>query len=244
MPTANRYAQRYGSTPTRTCVTQGCNRDAPPTAMSGRCSRCSHNFKRYSDPLIVLPKSTEIDPWVRRAEEQRGRLSHRILEALRARWDIMVSECRGRATPSYQKHGKLSYSKWDQAAYVLIRGIADNLSFERVLDLLTAIHLRHLERPFTHTEESLACVTVELMRRAAGPLGRHITDMRHENGTIRRSYRGEVSRQVRLSAAGCLEVALGGAALALAKREAARAGEAKAVRSDYYDAVRAIEAAA
>jgi hypothetical protein len=191
----------------------------------------------------VLPKSTEMDPWVRRGVEQRGRSSHRTVEALRARWEIMVSECRGRATPSY-KQGHLSYSKWDQAASVLIRGIADNLSFERVLDLLTAIHLRHLERPFTHTEESLACVTVELMRRAAGPLGRHITDMHHENGTIRRSYRGEVSRQVRLSAAGYLELALGGAAIALAKREAAREGETQAVRANYHEAVRAIEQAA
>jgi hypothetical protein len=58
------------------------------------------------------------------------------------------------------------------------------------------------------------------------------------------NQQGEVSRQVRLSAAGYLELALGGAAIALAKREAAREGETQAVRANYHEAVRAIEQAA
>jgi hypothetical protein len=58
------------------------------------------------------------------------------------------------------------------------------------------------------------------------------------------SYRVEVAKQTRLETARYLNIGLGAAAAALAKRAAEKADQAKQVRSDYYAAVAAIESAA
>ena len=67
--------------------------------------------------------------------------------------------------------------------------------------------------------------------------------MNNANGTIARSYRRELGKDSRLACAKMLMVALGAAAQALATRESKRADEAKAVQSDYWATVAAIERA-
>jgi regulator of PEP synthase PpsR (kinase-PPPase family) len=89
----------------------------------------------------------------------------------------------------------------------------------------------------------MACCTVELLRRTSR-VSCKVVAMNNTNGTIARSYRREMGKESRLACAKMLTVALGSAAQALAKREAARAGEVKAVRADYWATVAAIEAAA
>jgi hypothetical protein len=66
--------------------------------------------------------------------------------------------------------------------------------------------------------------------------------MNNANGTIARSYRRELGKDSRLACAKMLMVALGAAAQ-LATRESKRADEAKAVQSDYWATVAAIERA-
>ena len=83
---------------------------------------------------------------------------------------------------------------------------------------------------------------MEALRRVAG-IGRFITEMRESNGTIRRSFRQEVSRGTRQAAGKMIRLGLGGAAQALAKREAARADKERVTRANYWQAVQAIEAA-
>jgi hypothetical protein len=68
--------------------------------------------------------------------------------------------------------------------------------------------------------------------------------MNSHNGTIEKSYRREMSRNSRLATARLLNLGLGAAAVALAKREAKRADEAKATRESYWAGVAAIESAA
>jgi|HubBroStandDraft_6_1064221.scaffolds.fasta_scaffold188698_4 hypothetical protein len=67
--------------------------------------------------------------------------------------------------------------------------------------------------------------------------------MNNASGTIARSYRRELGKDSRLACAKMLMVALGAAAQALATRESKRADEAKAVQSDYWATVAAIERA-
>ena len=64
--------------------------------------------------------------------------------------------------------------------------------------------------------------------------------MHNQNGTIARSYRREMSKNSRLAAASLLNVGLGAAAQALAKRESARADQERATRSAYFNTVQAI----
>ena len=155
-----------------------------------------------------------------------------------------MDDCRARVTPTYKDRNVLSCNGWEREASQLIRDISEAISFTRALDLLGAIHLINLERPgFFKSEEALACSTVELMRRTSR-VNCKVVAMNNANGTISTSYRREMSRNSRLAAARLLNVGLGGASLALAKREAKRADEAKAVHSDYWAAVHAIEACA
>jgi hypothetical protein len=109
--------------------------------------------------------------------------------------------------------------------------------------LVAALHLLQIERGAFRTEEALEFCTVEALRRAAG-IGRFITEMRESNGTIRRSFRQEVSRGTRQAAGKMIRLGLGVAAQALAKKESKRADEAKAVRTNYWQAVAAIEQSA
>jgi hypothetical protein len=188
--------------------------------------------------LQTLPSTTELDKFIRRMEEARGRLKTLDLAALEARWTALVSDARAKATPAYKDHHILSYNGYERDAAQLIRNVSDVIPFTRALDLLGAIHLLQIERRFFKTEESMACCTVELLRRTSR-VGCKVVATNNSNGTITRSYRREMGKDSRLACAKMLTVALGAAAQALAKREAARAGEVKAVQADYWASVHA-----
>ena len=66
--------------------------------------------------------------------------------------------------------------------------------------------------------------------------------MRESNGTIRRSFRQEVSRGTRQAAGKMIRLGLGGAAQALAQREAKKADRERETRTAYWQAVQAIAA--
>jgi hypothetical protein len=238
----SRFTGRYGHTqPTRQCSTDGCSGTA--RNMSGRCHTCSGHLRRFGHPLQTLPTTAEVDKFIRRMEEARGRLKNLDIEALSARWTTLVDDCRAMATPSYKDHHILSYTGWTREAAQLIRDVSEAIPFTRVLDLLGAIHLMQMERRTFKSDEALACSTVELLRRTSRVSCR-VVAMSNHNGTITRSYRREMGKDSRLACAKMLTVALGAAAQALAKREAARAGEVKAVQADYWATVHAIESAA
>ncbi len=238
----SRFTGRYGHTqPTRTCSTPGCSGTA--RNMSGRCHTCSGHLRRFGHPLQTLPTTAGLDKFIRRMEEARGRLKHLDLAALEARWTTLVDDCRAMATPSYKDSHILSYNGWTREAAQLIRDVSEAIPFTRVLDLLGAIHLMQIERHTFKSDEALACSTVELLRRTSRVSCR-VVAMNNTNGTIARSYRREMGKESRLACAKMLTVALGSAAQALAKRESKRADEAKAVQSDYWAAVHAIEQAA
>lgn len=239
----SRFTGRYGHTqPTRQCSTEGCSGTA--RNMSGRCHTCSGHLRRFGHPLQTLPSTVELDKFIRRMEEARGRLKTLDLDALEARWTTLISDCRAKATPAYKDHHILSYSGWEREAAQLIRDISDVIPFTRALDLLGAIHLMTIERPgFFKSEESFSCCVVELLRRTSR-VSCKVVAMNNANGTIARSYRRELGKNSRLACAKMLNVGLGAAAVALAKREAKRADEAKATRESYWATVAAIEAAA
>jgi hypothetical protein len=247
MPTSNRFqapgrfAQRYsGQTHTRQCTVEGCSNTT--RQMNGKCGTCTARLRRFGDCLQTLPTTAELDKFIRRMEEARGRLKQLDLKALEARWTVLVDDCRAKATPAYKDRHILSYNGHEREASQLIRDVSESISFTRVLDLLGAIHLMQLERKFFKGDEALACSTVELLRRTSR-VGCKVVAMNNANGTINRSYRREMGKESRLAAARMIAVALGGAAQALAKREAKRESEAKAVQSDYWSAVHAIESA-
>jgi hypothetical protein len=241
--TLSRFQARYsGQTYTRTCSTAACS--GTTKAMSGRCHTCAARLRRFGHELQTLPSTAELDKFIRRMEEARGRLKTLDLEALEARWAALVSDCRAKATPAYKDHHILSYTGWDREASQLIRDVSEAISFTRALDLLRAIHLMTIERPgFFKSEESMACCTVELLRRTSR-VSCQVVAMNNANGTIARSYRREMGKDSRLACAKMLNVGLGAAAQALAKREAKRADQERETRASYYDAVRSIEATA
>jgi hypothetical protein len=240
--TLSRFTARYsGQTYTRQCSTSGCS--GTTKAMSGRCHTCAARLRRLGHPLQTLPTTPDLDKFIRRMEEARGRLKNLDLAALEARWTTLVDDCRAMVTPSYKDHHILSYSGWEREAAQLIRDISDVIPFTRALDLLGAIHLMQIERRTFKSDEAFSCSTVELLRRTSRVSCR-VTAMNNSNGTIARSYRREMGKDSRLACAKMLNVALGGAAQALAKREYKRADEAKAVQADYWASVHAIEAAA
>jgi hypothetical protein len=238
MSLSSRFHTRYSSAPGRTYSTVGCTRAT--TDLSQRCYRCQHNHKRFGHALQTLPTTRELDKRIRAAEEARGRLKLLDLNALEARWTTLVDDCRARATPSYKDRGTLSYSGWEREASQLIRDCAEQTTFLRVLDLLTAVHLLNLEG-YWRSEEAMGCSMVELLRRTSR-VDCKVMAMSAANGTISRSYRRELSRNSRLAAARRLNVGLGGAAEALAGREAKRADQERVTRSSYFAAVAAIAA--
>jgi hypothetical protein len=243
------FTRRHGDRLyTRTCSTDGCARTTQQ--MNGRCGTCTARLRRFGHPLQTLPTSYDIDTYVRRMETQRARLKLLDVAKLERRWEETVTECRGQAEPSYRTSGRFTHNKWDTEASRLIRDIGEALSFTRAFDLIGALHLIAIERPLFFksdssgaNDEAFACSSVEVLRRAAN-IGRFVTEMRESNGTIRRSFRKEVPRNARLAAAKFIHLGLGAAAKAMAKREAAREEQAKAVRSDYWATVRALESAA
>jgi hypothetical protein len=237
-----RFTDRYGHTqPARTCSTEGCS--GTTKTLSGRCHTCAARLRRFGDPLQTLPTTAELDKFIRRMEEARGRLKTLDLKALEARWTVLVDDCRAKATPAYKDHHILSYNGHEREAAQLIRDISEVIPFTRALDLLGAIHLMQMERHTFRSDEAFSCSTVELMRRTSR-VGCKVVAMSNHNGTITRSYRREMGKESRLACAKMLNVSLGAAAQALAKREYKRADETKAVQADYWSAVNAIESAA
>jgi hypothetical protein len=239
----SRFQARYsGQLHIRTCSTDACGRTA--SGISSRCNRCANNLRRFGHELQTLPSTSELDKFIRAAEEQRGRLKHLDLAALEARWVNLVDDCRANATPSYKDQKVLSYNGWEREASALIRDIAESITFTRALDLLGAILLLNLERPLAFkSEEAMACSIVELFRRTSR-VGCKVVSMNTHNGTIENSYRREMSRNSRLAAARLLMTGLGAAAMALAKRSSRQEAEAKKVREAYWQTVRALEASA
>jgi hypothetical protein len=152
----------------------------------------------------------------------------------------MVDEARAKATPSYKDHHILSYNGHEREASQLIRDCADQITWLRAFDLITAVHLLHLEG-YWRSDEAMACSLVELLRRTSR-VGCRVVAMNNANGSISTSYRREMSRPSRLAAARVLTVALGGACAALALRRSKRADQERAARASYYETVRAIEA--
>jgi len=117
--TTSRFQARYsGQTYTRQCSTSGCS--GTTKAMSGRCHTCSARLRRLGHPLQTLPTTPDLDKFIRRMEEARGRLKNLDLAALEARWTTLVDDCRAMATPSYKDHHILSYTGWDREAAQLI----------------------------------------------------------------------------------------------------------------------------
>jgi hypothetical protein len=246
MPTANRFqapgrfAQRYsGQTYARQCSTPACS--GTTKAMSGRCHTCSARLRRLGHPLQTLPTTPDLDKFIRRMEEARGRLKLLDLEALEARWTVLVDDCRAKATPSYKDHHILSYTGWEREAAQLIRDISEAIPFTRALDLLGAIYLMQIERRTFKSDEAFSCSTVELLRRTSR-VSCQVVAMNNTNGTIARSYRRELSKDSRLACAKMLMVALGSAAQALAKRESKRADQELETRASYYAVVNSIAA--
>jgi hypothetical protein len=236
-----RLYDRYGHTqPTRTCSTSGCS--GTTKTLSGRCHTCAARLRRLGHPLQTLPATAELDKFIRRMEEARGRLKALDLKALEARWAVLVDDCHARATPTYKDRGVLTYNGHEREAAQLIRDISEVIPFTRALDLLGAIHLMQIERRAFKSDEAFSCSTVELMRRTSR-VGCKVVAMSNHNGTITRSYRREMGKESRLACARMLNVSLGAAAQALAKREYKRADETKAVQADYWSAVNSIAAA-
>jgi hypothetical protein len=237
-----RLYDRYGHTqPARTCSTPACS--GTTKAINGRCDTCAARLRRFGDCLQTLPTTAEMDKAIRRIEEARGRLKLLDVTALEARWTMLADDCRAKATSTFKDHHRLSYSGWEREGAQMVRDMAEQISFTRALDLLGAIQLLQMERGFFRSDEALACCTVELMRRTSR-VGCKVMAMSVHRGTIARSYRRELGKDSRLATARLLNMGLGAAAAALAKRAAAQAGEAKKVQTDYWASVRAIESAA
>jgi hypothetical protein len=228
---ANRFTNRYSDQlKGRQCETPSCSGTA--RTMSPRCHACAGRLRRFGHPLQTLPALSEMDRSVRRLEEARGRLKALDLEAIEARWNMLIEDCRAKATPSFKDKGTLTYSSYEREAAQLLRDISEAIPFARVLDLLGAIHLLQMERTFFKSDEAMACSTVELVRRTSR-IGCQIMAQNNTNGTIQKSWRREMCRDSRMACATMLNVALGGAAQALAKRAASQESEAKKVRDSY-----------
>jgi hypothetical protein len=108
-----------------------------------------------------------MDKFIRRIEEQVGRLPRLNIEALKARWEDVVSECRATAAPSYKDRGTMSYNGWTREGAQMVRDVSEAVTFERVLGMVGAVHLLNLERGFFISEEAFKCSMVELVRRTS-----------------------------------------------------------------------------
>ena len=186
MPTSNRFDRYSGQTYTRTCTTEGCSNTT--RQMNGTCGTCSARLRRFGDCLQTLPTTAEMDKLIRRIEEQLGRLKTLDIEALKARWEDVIAECRARAMPSYKDKGTMSYSGHDREGAQLVRDVSEAVTFERVLGIVGAVHLLNLERSFFRSEEAFKCSMVELVRRTSR-VGCKITAQNNHNGSIKTSYR-------------------------------------------------------
>jgi hypothetical protein len=200
-------------------------------------------MRRFGHPQQAVPLDSTLDPFIRRAETQRA--SHKNLDvgALEARWRTVVDGCRGSAAPSFREKGKMSFNIHDREACALIRDISegDGMSYVYCLDLMTALCLLRVERPRAFfSDEAFLAVMLETFRKRAN-VGLRFAPLR-PGANRQQSYRKALSLPTRLAAARYLMLALGGAAEALAKREAKRADQERITRSSYFAAVAAIAA--
>jgi hypothetical protein len=232
-----RFTDRYGHQSARTCSTEGCS--GTSKTINGKCHTCIARLRRFGDCRQTLPTTAELDRSIRAAEEERGALKNLDIGALEARWTTLVNDCRAKATPSFKDKGTLSYSSYEREAAQLLRDISEAITFTRVLDLLTAVHLLHLEGRW-RSDEAMACSMVELLRRTSR-VSCQVTAQNNHNGAIKCSWRRELGKNSRLAAARMLTVALGGACAALALRKSKRADQERAARTAYYDVVRSLE---
>jgi hypothetical protein len=237
MPTANRFEARYGHTNTRQCTTEGCSGTAKN--LSGRCHTCAARLRRRGHPLQELPTTAEMDKLIRRIEEQIGRLKTLDIEALKARWEDVIAECRARAVPTYKDRNVLSYNGHDREGAQLVRDVSDAVTFERVLGIVGAVHLLNLECGYFLSEEAFKCSMVELVRRTCR-VGCHVVAMNNTNGTIGKSYRRELSLNSRLAAFEYLLAGVGLAARKLAEIEHGRKAREQANKEAYHRAVGAM----
>jgi hypothetical protein len=232
-----RFTDRYGHQSARQCSTQGCS--GTTKQMNGRCHTCTARLRRFGHERQTLPSTAEMDKAIRRIEEQVGRLKLLDIEALRARWEDVVSECRARAVPSYKAKGTMSYCGWDREGAQLVRDVAEAVTFERVLGIVGAVHLLNLERGFFRTEESFKCSMVELVRRTSR-VGCHVTAMNNTSGTIKTSYRRELSKNSRLAAFNYLLAGVGLAAAKLAEIEHGRKAREQATKETYHRTIQSL----
>jgi hypothetical protein len=238
-----RFTNRYDSLSRRLCITEGCSREVQER-ISGRCYICGNNHRRFAHPLQEAPLDSTLAPFIRRAETQRARHKNLDVAALEARWWTVVDGCRGSVEPSFREKGKLSFNIHDREGSALIRDIAeaDGMTFTRALDLMTALHLFRLDRPHAfRSDDAFKAVMVETFRKAAN-VGLRFAPLR-PGASRQQGYRKALSLPSRLATAGYLELALGAAGEALAKREAKREEQERATRSSYHEAIRAIESA-
>lgn len=249
MPTSNRFqatgrfAQRYSSqTSARICSTEGCSNTT--RQMNGTCGTCSGRLRRFGHPLQTLPTTSELDRYIRAIEEQVGRLPRLNIEALKARWEDVVSECRARAMPSYKDKRTMTYNGWDREGAQMVRDVSEAVTFERVLGIVGAIHLLNLDRPgFFRTEESFKCSMIEMVRRTSR-ISCKVVAMSASRGTISCSWRRELSKNSRLAAFNYLMAGVGLAALKLAEIEHGRKAREQANKEAYYRAIGAMDTAA
>jgi hypothetical protein len=235
-----RLYDRYGSITTHQCSTQGCTRTAK--SISRRCWVCDNNQRRFAHPLQQPPHDGELAPFVRRAETQRASHKAPNIAALEAHFHAVVSRCRGQASPSYRENGRLTFNVHDREASAAVRDISEGggMTFIRCLDLLTALHLMEIERPHAfRSEDAFKAVVVEVFRKAAN-VGLKFAPLR-PGATRQQGYRRAMTLPTRMATAGYLNMALGGAASALAKLEAKRADSERSTRADYWQTIRALE---
>jgi hypothetical protein len=252
MPTSSRPQRlfdRYGHNPNhsiKTCDTPGCSREAKE--ISGQCWRCGNQKRRYGHPLQICPLDSEIDPLILRAERQRARHKHLDLDTLETHYRAVIDACRGKATPSFKEHGKLTFQIHDREASPVVRDISEGLDFISCLDLLTALCLMRITRPYAFKEagrdgdEAFLAVVLEVFRKRAG-VGLKHAPLR-PGATRQTGYRAALLLPTRLAAARYLMMAIGGAAQALATREAKQEENDRETRAAYYGAIHAIEASA
>jgi hypothetical protein len=239
MPTANRFEDRYGrpQANARQCSSPGCSGTAKN--LSGRCHTCSGRLRRRGHALQELPTTAEMDKLIRRIEEQIGRLKTLDIEALKARWEDVIAECRARAVPTYKDRGVLSYNGHDREGAQLVRDVSEAVTFERVLGIVGAVHLLNLERGYFLSEEAFKCSMVELVRRTSR-VGCMVMAMSNVSGTITKSYRRELSLPSRLAAFDYLLDGVGLAAAKLAEIEHGRKAREQATKDAYHRAIQSL----
>jgi hypothetical protein len=244
---SQRFTNRYGSVTARQCSTESCTREAKN--LVGRCYICAENLARFAHPLQEAPLDSELAPLILRATRQRASHKSSNIAALEAHFNTVIDRCRGNAAPTYREHGKLTFNIHDREASALVRDISegDGMDFLRCLDLLTALCLLRRTRPhaFTHAgrdgDDSFLAVVVETFRKRAN-IGLKFAPIR-PGATRQQGYRKRLTLPTRLAAGRYLMLALGGAAEALAKKEAQQEENDRAERTSYWQAVRALESA-